>query len=262
MRCLPRVMVAPNGARRNQSDHAALPVTDAEIIATAVKCQDAGADGIHVHIRDSEGLHEIDAGHYRAVLDQLSDAVPDMYVQVTSEAAGRYSGAEQRAIMRDLQPAYVSVALREMVREPQDWAQAQEFYEWATSSGVDIQHILYSPEDVQWFVRAIHEQRIPGTHHLILLVQGTYAHGSQGRAYLEDYLTELGKADGMSFDWMLCAFGQQETESLARAAQLGGKARVGFENSLWNMDGTLAKDNAERVREVDAAIKRAVQKTI
>jgi len=99
MKPLPKLMVAPNGARRSKADHTALPVTDAEVIETAIACHAAGADGIHVHIRDADGKHEIDAGHYRAILDQLGDAVPDMYHQVTSESAERYSGAEQRAII-------------------------------------------------------------------------------------------------------------------------------------------------------------------
>jgi uncharacterized protein (DUF849 family) len=59
----------------------------------------------------------------------------------------------------------------------------------------------------------------------------------------------------MTFDWMVCAFGAAETDSLVRAAQLGGKARVGFENSLRNKDGSQAVSNAVRVREVDEALR-------
>ncbi|MEP3394155.1 MAG: 3-keto-5-aminohexanoate cleavage protein [Litoreibacter sp.] len=254
MKPLPKIMVAPNGARHTKSDHPALPVTDVEVVETAIACQAAGADGIHVHIRDAGGKHEIDTGHYRAILDQLHDATPDMYHQVTSESAERYTGAEQRAMMRDLVPAHVSVAVREMVRQDSDWGEAQEFYEWALASKVDIQHILYSPDEVRGFVSALDKGLVPGKSHLIQLVQGTYAHGSEGQTALSDYLAELDKADGMTFDWMLCAFGTDETDNLARAAKHGGKARVGFENSFWNKDGSLADDNAMRVREVAAAL--------
>jgi uncharacterized protein (DUF849 family) len=149
--------------------------------------------------------------------------------------------------------------MREMVRQRSDWGDAQEFYEWAHESDVDVQHILYSPDEVRTFVTALDEGRIPGTTHLIQLVQGTYANGSDGQTALVDYLTEMKKADGMTFDWMLCAFGTEETPNLAQAALHGGKARVGFENSLWNQDGSLAKDNAERVREVKAAVEAAVR---
>ena len=229
---LPRLMVAPNGARRSKADHPALPITDAEIVATALDCQRAGADGIHVHIRDANGQHEIDADHYRAILDRLRQAVPDMYLQVTSESAGRYSGAEQRAIM---------------VRDPEDWEQAQDFYEWALASGVEIQHILYAPGEVRNFVDALDAGRIPGKEHLIQLVQGSYANGSADSVALSAYLDEMKRADGMRFDWMLCAFGAAETASLALAAKMGGKLRHG--------DGSLAADNAARVREVDAALR-------
>ena len=257
MKTLPRLMVAPNGARRGKIDHVSLPVTDAEIVATIVACAQAGADGAHVHIRDADGKHEIDAGHYSAIIDQLREAVPDIYLQVTSESAERYSGSEQRRIMRSLVPQHVSVAMREMVRAPEDWPEAQDFYAWAHAEGVDVQHILYSPQEVRSFCENLDTGHIPGNHHLIQLVQGTYANGSVGQAELADYLREMDTTGGWSFDWMLCAFGTEETDNLVAAARAGGKARVGFENSFWNKDGSLATDNAMRVREVDAAIRQA-----
>ena len=51
-------------------------------------------------------------------------------------------------------------------------------------------------------------------------------------------------------DWAVCAFGKDETDCLLKALSLGGKARVGFENNLYNRDGSLAKNNAERVAEI------------
>ena len=254
MTSLPRLMVAPNGARRGQSDHAALPVTDDEVVDTARACQKAGADGIHLHIRDAAGEHLLDAKRYSALLDRLADMVPGMYLQVTSEAAGRYSGQEQRAMMRELKPAHVSVAMREMVRNPTDWPEAQEFYYWAVENNVEIQHILYSPDEVVAFVNALNANKIPGDHHLIQFVQGSYAKGASAVIDLKDYLFQLNKTQDHSFDWMVCAFGQDETAHLVEAARMGGKARAGFENSLWNADGSLATDNAARIVEIDAAL--------
>jgi uncharacterized protein (DUF849 family) len=49
---------------------------------------------------------------------------------------------------------------------------------------------------------------------------------------------------------MVCAFGTGETACLADALARGGHARVGFENSLWNADGSLAKSNEQRVAEI------------
>lgn len=249
-------MAAPNGARRTKADHPALPLTDDELIETTRRCRQAGADGVHLHIRDTQGRHLLDATRYRALLDRMEDQFPDLYLQVTSESAGRYEAKEQRAMMEALRPPHVSVALREMVRLPDDWPTARDFYHWAADNGIEIQHILYSPQEVSAFVGACNSGLIPGKIQPIIFVQGSYAEGSRNSIELEAYLKPLSQADGVAFDWMVCAFGTSETDSLAHAAQLGGKARVGFENSLWNKDGSLAVDNAERVREVDEAIRK------
>lgn len=254
---LPRLMVAPNGARRGKADHPALPITDDEVVEAARACQLAGADGIHLHIRDAAGAHLLDAARYRTLLDRLADQVPGMYLQATSESAGRYGAQEQREMMRALKPAHISIGLREMVRGPEDWAPARDFYHWARDNNVEIQHILYSPIEVSAFVIACANGLIPGKEHAILFVQGTYPIGEGNNAALEEYLQPLTWAADLKIDWMLCAFGAGETAGLVRAAELGGKARVGFENSLWHADGAVAEDNAARVREVDAALRGA-----
>ncbi|WP_375175138.1 3-keto-5-aminohexanoate cleavage protein [Pseudooceanicola sp.] len=247
-------MVAPTGARRGKGDHPALPVTDDEIVETWRACAAAGADGLHLHIRDTDGQHLLDADHYRALLARLAPIAPGAYLQVTSEAAGRYSATEQQAMVRALRPDHVSVALREMVRDPADWPEARAFYHWAAEAGVAIQHILYAPEEMRSFLAALSAGKVPGIHHQIQLVIGSYAGDPPSFADLETHVALMAGAEGQSFDWMLCAFGPEETACLVQAARHGGKARVGFENSLHMADGRLARDNAERVAEVAAAV--------
>lgn len=257
-RPLPRIMVAPNGARRDKSDHPNLPITDSELADTWRACCAAGADGIHIHIRDDAGQHLLDAERYRALLSRLKATSPDAYFQVTSEAAGRYDACAQQAMVRALRPAHVSVALREMVRDPADWVAAAEFYHWAAQNSVAIQHILYTPDETRRFVAAVKQGRIPGTAHQIQLVIGTYAGDPPALDDLETHVTLMRQEPALTFDWMLCAFGPQETDCLVRAAELGGKARVGFENSLHMANGQIAKDNAARVTEVSAAVAKVL----
>ena len=253
---LPKLMVAPNGARRGKADHPALPVTVAETVATAIACQKAGADGIHLHVRDQNARHSLDVGLYREAIAAVKDAVPSMFLQVTSEAAGRYDADAQRAMIRELRPASVSVALREIFPAPSEKRIAQEFYAWAQDEGVGVHHITYTPDELAWFLDCVDEGVIPGTHHQLQLVLGSYAGTEPSRpSDLEPYLARLlARQDDLTFDWMVCAFGPAETTCLAYTVSRGGKARVGFENSLWNADGSVARDNAERVAEVRAAL--------
>ncbi len=47
----------------------------------------------------------------------------------------------------------------------------------------------------------------------------------------------------------ICAFATAEAACLKAAIAAGGKVRVGFENSMYMADGSIAADNAARVRE-------------
>lgn len=259
MRPLPNLMVAPNGARRGKCDHPALPITLDELVATATACHAAGADGIHIHVRDANGDHSLDVGMYREALAAIEAALPGFFLQVTSEAAGRFGPEAQMQMIRELRPRSVSLAHSELMRSPVDVGTATAFYAWASENEVGIHHIAYSPGELRVFLEAIDQGVVPGVHHQLQLVLGSYAGSVPSRpSDLDAYQTQIeARKDDLSLEWMICAFGPAETACLVETARRGGKLRVGFENSLWNADGALAKDNAERVGEVRARLVKA-----
>ena len=247
MRALPRLMVAPNGARRGKADHPALPITLPEIVDTARACFEAGADGLHLHLRDGEGRHLLDAGAYREALAELRRAVPEMAVQVTTEAAGVYAPPVQRAVALGSGADLVSVALREMAAEE---AEAPGFYTACAERGIAVQHILYTAADFDLLARLVPQCLRDAAGVQMIFVLGRYSDGQESDARdLEPFLERLAAREAPA-DWALCAFGRAETACLCAAYAAGGKLRVGFENSLWHADGKAARDNAERVREV------------
>ena len=144
---LPFVMVAPNGARLTTADHPALPVTIGEIVACALTCRAAGADGLHAHVRDADQRHVLDAGLYAELLAELTQQAPGFYVQVTTEAVGRFTPAEQRRLVEDLRPGAVSIALRE-ITDQQDDAVTRRFFAMCNEASIGVQHILYDEADV------------------------------------------------------------------------------------------------------------------
>lgn len=253
MKNLARIMVAPNGARRGKADHPALPITIDETVEAAKACYSAGAQAIHAHVRDENGEHTLDAGLYRELIAQLAVAVPDMAVQITTEAVGRYGPGEQRQVVRDVMPKAVSVALREMVPDDGEVDAARDFYHWARDAGIAVQHILYEADEVAELFRRISGGVVPADELQILFVLGRYAKDQQSEVSdMDPFLSALALQEHaqVSVQWGLCAFGRNETDCLAEAVRRGGHARIGFENSLWNRDGLIAADNAERVREL------------
>ena len=101
------VMVAPNGARRTKADHPNLPITPPEIAREAELCRAAGATVLHLHVRAPDGRHSLDPDLYRAAVDAVRAALgARMVIQMTTEAVGRYSPAEQMAAVREVRFEY------------------------------------------------------------------------------------------------------------------------------------------------------------
>lgn len=253
MIALPRIMVAPNGARLTRADHPALPVTVAEVVADARACAAAGAEGIHAHVRDAEGRHVLDAGLYRELLADLAAALPGFYAQITTEAVGRYGPAEQRALVRDLRPAAVSIALRE-ITDGQDAAETRRFFHFCAEAGIGVQHILYDAGDIAHLARLVADGTIPRDGLMALIVLGRYTPGQRSVPGDLDSPAAALFAALPGIDWAACAFGPAETDCLIAAARKGGKARIGFENNRLMRDGRPAASNADRVRELVEAL--------
>jgi 3-keto-5-aminohexanoate cleavage enzyme len=247
------VMVAPNGARRTKADHANLPLTPAEIAREAELCCAAGATVLHLHVRGVEDRHSLDPRLYRAAIDAVRGALGDrIAIQITTETAGRYGPSDQMTVVRQLHPEAVSLALAELVPDDAAAGDAAAFLNWLRRERIAPQYILYTPNDVARF-HALHRRGvIPQRRPFALFVLGRYvetAAPTQPRP--RDVLPYL-KAHDAACPWAVCAFGPSECACVLTAAGLGGHARVGFENNLWLVDGSLASSNADLVAQVAA----------
>ncbi len=256
---LPPIMLAPNGARRTKADHPALPVTIAEVVETAAACFAVGAGALHAHIRDQNQGHLLDVGIYRELISEMALQVPDMPVQITTEAVGKYSAAHQRALVRELKPEGVSIALREMWPATGNDRAASRFYFWSDEAGIPIQHILYSTADARRLLHLVQGGEIPAPRQLLFVLGKYFPPADASPSDLDAFLPMLGSF-GKAVDWAVCAFGQAEIACLTNAHSHGGKARVGFENNLLNADATLAASNEARVRELTHALEELIVK--
>lgn len=253
---LPRIMVAPNGARMQKADHPALPITQAEIVACARDCFATGAGAIHAHIRDTDGQHLLDAGRYRSLVKAVHDAVPEMAIQITTEAAGCYTADHQMQVALAAGADMVSTSIREICRAGR--SAVRSFIYACADQNIRLQYILYNSEDCALLAQVLEEEELYDPSLQLLFVLGKY-----GREAARP--TDLGKFWGwmsrhqIAPDWALCAFGPDEVRCLLAAAQKGGKCRTGFENSVHLLDGSIAPDNAAKVADLYAALDRQDQ---
>ena len=249
------IMAAPNGARKSKQDHPALPVTVEEIVAEAKACQDAGAAMLHAHIRDDDGWHSLDHGRYRELLAAMAEELPDMPCQITTEQAGAYSPREQSDCLLAVIPEFASVSIIEITGDQSEGA--SDFgcgvLRDASAAGVHLQYILYGPDELALLRRLHDRDLLPAGPVDVLFVLGRYSADSRSHPDdLDPFLAAAEATGDMIRHWMVCAFGPMEYDAMAKAAGLGGQARVGFENNLQLRDGGIAPSNAALVGQLAA----------
>lgn len=241
------IICAPNGARISKSDHHSVPLNAAELADCAEALLPCGVSVLHLHVRDSAGRHTLDADRYREAITAIRNRVGDrLILQVTTEAVGQYNRHQQMALVRDLRPEAVSLALGELCPDGVSLTEMNAFCRDIRQDGVWPQYILYSAAEVARFEALRQDGVFAEERPFALFVLGRYSDSLQGNpAELDAFLDAF---EPGSFPWAVCCFGPAEAEAVCRAARLGGHARIGFENNHVLPGGETAGDNAELVR--------------
>lgn len=246
-------MVAPNGARLKYWDHKSLPLKLDEIVNTAKICEEAGANAIHLHVRDKNFEHILDKNIYQETISAIKkECSQDFIIQATTEAVGKYKPEDIITLVKELKPQCSSVALKEIITDFEDSKQlndAKKFYKFASDENIGIQHILYSKDDLIKFYKLLEQDIISQDRHSILFVLGRYNKDLNcDTSEIIPFLSTLESLSMQNYvDWMVCAFGQKEIPSLVNAAILDGHCRIGFENSRVKISGEKALDNASQI---------------
>jgi len=177
-----------------------------------------------------------------------------MHIQVTTEAIGKYSPADMRKLTYDVTPPGVSIGTSELIPSRKPEEEDIKLYKYLTEAGTKIQHILYKPEDIDLLSELLNKAEIQIDGAWCLFVIGHYS----GRISYPDNISLFIKKmeeHKINLDWSICAFGKEEMSCLEKAVSLGGKLRVGFENSLFMPNGEVASDNFMKVDAINKLFK-------
>ena len=240
-------MVAPNGARLMKKDHAAVPITINEIVKTGEACFKAGAEAIHFHTRNNKGEHVLDSGLCKETLNELQKKVPKMHLQITTEAIGKYSPEDMRKLAYNVLPPGISIGVKEMIPSRSPKKEDIKIYEKLIEAGTKIQHICYEPEDIDLLSNLLTQCKISKNGVWCMFVIGHYT-GKISNPKKISLFTQKLRENEFNADWAVCAFAKEEISCLETAIKLGGKIRVGFENSFLMPDGSIAPNNETKVK--------------
>ena len=248
------IIVAPNGARKTKKDHPNLPISPEELAVEVENCVAQGAAMVHLHARTAQGAHSLEVEDnlavYHAVKQRLGDKV---IIQLTTEAVGIYDPDQQMDLIRAIEPEAASFALVELIPSPEHEEAAKAFFHWLTLRNITSQYIVYSPEQLSYYLDLRERGILPAEQHHLLFVLGRYNEKLESEPSDLDPFLELVKQLG-GVRWAVCAFGPKEQECLLKAARMGGDVRIGFENNLYTTEQTLADSNASQVKSLVTAL--------
>ena len=261
-----------------------LPVTGAEIAASAIGAAEAGAAILHLHARDpGTGHPSSDPAHWAGFLPQIK-AGTDAVVNMTTGGSAIMTLDQRLAAPRANAPEMCSLnmgsmnfALYPMVARIKEWK-----YDWEKPFLEKTDDLVFknTPHDIARVLQEMGDLRgarfefeCYDLSHLTMLrhfvdrgavkppffiqfvfgVLGGMASEPGTLVYLKQTADRLFGADYL---FSVLAAGRAQMHMATIAAAMGGHVRVGLEDSLYLSKGVLARSNAEQVGHIRAIVER------
>lgn len=226
-----------NGAR-TPDEHPRLPVTAEQLAADVAAVELAGADAVHLHVKDAAGDDTLEAAPLAAVLTAVGDAAPRMPVGVTTGAWASAGPQDRVAAVRSwtVLPGFASV----------NWHEdgAEEVAAALLDRGVGVEAGLYHDEAVTAWAGSPFRDRCLR----VLLELPDGLNQTATGAMANRLLGSVRDAVGDTIPVVLHGEGSSCWPALQHAAILGVATRIGLEDTLELPDCSPAPDNATLVR--------------
>lgn len=258
-----------------------LPVTPAEIAASAIEAAEAGAAIVHLHARDPvDGRPTQDPALFRQFVPKIKEAC-DVVINITTGGAPTMSVEERLQPALQLQPEVASLnmgsmnfGLYEMLDRFKDFKHDWERPYLAGSEDrifrntfKDIAYILQScsENDTRFEIECYDIGHLYTAAHFLdrglvkapLLIQSVFGLRGGIGGHVEDLMHMRRTADrlfGKDYVWSVLGAGRSQMPFAAMSAAMGGNVRVGLEDSLWDGPGRFAETNATQVRRIRTVI--------
>ncbi len=240
------ITVAATGAETPKSAAPGLPVTLAELVATAKACEAAGAALIHVHIRDGAGEPTLDLGQLRETVAALRTET-DLIVQLSTGGAVTDPYAARIAVL-EADPDSCSLTCgtvnfgTEVFMNP--WPFMVELYRETQARQIVPEFELFDYGHVTALNRLLDKEGSPFGGHvhcdLVLGVPG----GMPGTAVA--LLAAVAQLPAGA-SWSATGIGRTALPVALAALAAGGHLRVGMEDTLTMAPGQPVRDNEELV---------------
>lgn len=267
---------APTGAIHTPSMSPYLPVTPEQIAEAALAAADAGAAIVHLHVRDPEDGRPLqDVGLFKELLAIISDT-SDVVVNLTTGGSPHMTVDERVRPATELAPELASLNMGSMNFGlfPMLDRFTELQYGWEKThlgnrdvvfknTFADIERILKTcgEQGTRFEFECYDTSHLYNLAHFLdrglveppLFVQTVGGLLGGIGADPEDLMHMRRTANrlfGGQWEWSVLGAGSAQIRTAAVSLALGGNARVGLEDSLWDGPGTLARSSRDQVERV------------
>jgi len=255
------ITVAPTGAEVEKAKVPALPVTLAELVATATECESVGASVIHVHIRDDEARPTLDVGRLRDTVAALREAT-DLVVQLSTGGAVTDPESARLAVL-EAAPEMASCTMG-TVNFGEDvflnrWEFIVELHTRMQERGIVPEYEIFDLGHLAALERLLDRYGLPACGHvhvdLVMGVPGGMPGTTDALVACVNAMRNL--PAGTTFS--ATGIGRATLPVMLASLSAGGHLRVGMEDTITYAKGQPVESNAQLVARA-AALARLAQR--
>ncbi|GAC1037145.1 3-keto-5-aminohexanoate cleavage protein [Pseudomonas sp. No.117] len=275
------ITCAVTGAIHTPSMSPHLPVTPEQIAEAALGAAAAGAAIVHLHARDPEDGRPVqDPQLFRRFLPRIKRE-SDVIINLTTGGAPTMGVEERLQPALQLKPELASLnmgsmnfGLYEMLGRFKDFQHAWErpYLEESDdrifrNTFRDIAHILEACREnhTRFEIECYDIGHLYTAAHFLergllprpLFIQSVLGLRGGIGGHPEDLMQMRRTADrlfGADYLWSVLGAGRNQIPLATMGLAMGGNARVGLEDSLWDGPGKLAASNADQVRRIRTVV--------
>lgn len=257
------IQAAIVGAEVMRKDTPAIPYTPREIADEAIRCREAGAALVHLHVRQPDGTPSQDAGLFGETIALIRKAGCDVIIQVSTGGAVWMTGEERcggLTLTGDKKPEMATLTTGtcnfgdEIFQNPRPLV--RDIARRIQAAGVVPEIEVFDAGMVDE-AKVLQKEGLLGPKlHFDFVLGVPGALGARPDAI--DYLRSQLPPDAT---WCCAAMGRHQMQMIEWVAERGGNARVGLEDNIYLSKGVLAKGSYELVAKA-VELARAKGRTI
>jgi len=242
------ISCAITGSITTRDQHPGLPVTPAEIAASAIESAQAGAACVHIHVREDDGTPSCRGELYEEVFQRIREQSDVLICGTTGSGGGRFNGVERFTALPYL-PDLASFDAGSMNFGERVFENTPSFLRQLareiTSRGITPEIECFDIGQIGNAVRLQQESLLPGLggkwwFQFCLGIRGGAPADAQTLLTMSSLLPP-------GAEWSVLAIGRGQLAMNMLAIIVGGHVRTGIEDNIYYRRGQLVDGNAQFV---------------